>query len=99
DPFVSDTPQHLDRILQHFRARLGLAEHTSPRCNAPWVSAVMETDGRVRPCFFHPVIAETSDSPLDQALNNPSAVAFREGLDIETNPVCRRCVCSLFVSP
>ena len=32
---------------------------------------------------------------LDQILNSPAAVAFRESLDVATNPVCQKCVCSL----
>jgi hypothetical protein len=34
------------------------------------------------------------NSLLD-VLNGPEAIAFRTGLDVATNPICRRCVCSL----
>lgn len=34
-------------------ARLGQVPAVAPGCNAPWVSALIETDGTVRPCFFH----------------------------------------------
>ena len=96
DPFVADSTNHLDRIVEHFEAHLGTREHLAPRCNAPWVSAVMETDGGVRPCFFHPLIG---NGRLDQALNGPVAVDFRSRLDVASNPTCRKCVCSLHLSP
>ena len=95
DPFVIDRPQHLQRIVRHFRAHLGLEQPEAPQCNAPWVSAVMGIDGSVRPCFFHPAVASICSQPLDQALNTPRALEFRGSLDIASNPVCRNCVCSL----
>ena len=32
------------------------SRNCAPRCNAPWVSAVIEASGDVRPCFFHPAL-------------------------------------------
>ena len=102
--FVGEGPDKLRRIVRHFRAHLGQCESAAPHCNAPWVSAVVETDGTVRPCFFHQAIGnirEATVEPASQArgmidvLNSPEALAFRETLDIATNPICRRCVCSL----
>ena len=42
--FVRESPDKLRRIVTHFRASLGLATGVAPRCNAPWVSAVVEAD-------------------------------------------------------
>jgi len=95
DPFLADSPAKLHRIVLHYRAHLGLCEPQAPRCNAPWTSAVVETDGTVRPCFFHESIGNSGDG-LASALNSPAALAFRAGLDVGTNPTCRRCVCSLY---
>lgn len=97
DPFVRDTPDHLRRIVHHFEAYLGLGEPVAPRCNAPWVSAVIEPDGALRPCFFHPVVAHVSDR-FDTALNSEDAIAFRRSLDISANATCRNCVCSLHLA-
>jgi hypothetical protein len=41
-----------------------LKSHVAPRCNAPWVSAVVETDGAVRPCFFQQAIGNLADGTL-----------------------------------
>jgi hypothetical protein len=32
-------------------------------------------------------------------INGEQALRFRASLDIETNPICQRCVCSLNYSP
>lgn len=80
--------------VEHFRAHLGLAEHTAPRCNAPWVSAVLSTEGTTQPCFFHAPIGQ---GPLLEILHAPPAATFRESLDVSSNPTCQRCVCSLYV--
>jgi Fe-coproporphyrin III synthase len=94
--FVVESPEKLRRIVDHFRAHLGLQHAVAPRCNAPWVSAVLESDGVVRPCFFHrPIGTVGMGASLMEVLNGPEAVSFRRGLDTSTNAICRRCVCSL----
>jgi MoaA/NifB/PqqE/SkfB family radical SAM enzyme len=95
--FVVETPAKLRRIVQHFRAHLGEATETAPRCNAPWVSAVVEASGDLRPCFFHPVLGNIHSQSLTAILNGPEALHFRANLDMATNPTCRRCVCSLHI--
>ncbi len=97
DGFVLESPAKLRRIAAHFRAHHGLEPHTAPRCNAPWVSAVLEQNGDVRPCFFHPPLGNASGRSLGEVLNSPAAVAFREGLQVSENPICRKCVCSLYL--
>jgi len=97
NPFVIDSPSHLSRIAQHFRAHLGLATHIAPHCNAPWVSALLTTDGTVQPCFFHPPVGSLATAPLAQILTSPRATQFRASLDVATNPTCQRCVCSLYL--
>jgi MoaA/NifB/PqqE/SkfB family radical SAM enzyme len=97
DGFVLETPGKLRRIVSRFRAHYGLEAHTAPRCNAPWVSAVLEANGDVRPCFFHAPVGNTSGGTLAQILNGPRAIAFREDLTIAENAVCRRCVCSIYI--
>jgi len=98
--FVVESPEKLRRIVDHFRAHLGLQSPVAPRCNAPWVSAVLESDGVVRPCFFHPPIGTVGKGArLLEALNSPAAIRFRQDLDVSTNAVCRRCVCSLNWKP
>jgi len=94
--FVLESPEKLRRIADHFRAHLGLESSIAPRCNAPWVSAVLESDGIVRPCFFHPPIGTVAKgASLLEVLNGREAIRFRRGLDVSTNPICQRCVCSL----
>ena len=97
--FVVENAQKLRRIVQHFRAHLQQAEPVAPRCNAPWVSTVIEASGDVRPCFFHPVLGNIHRQPLAEILNAPSALEFRANLHVATNPICRRCVCSLYIPP
>ena len=94
--FIQESPEKLRRIVRHFRSALGEMEPVAPRCNAPWVSAVVEADGTVRPCFFHPPIGNFHERPLDEILNSNAALRFRAGLDIESNDICRKCVCSLY---
>ena len=89
DGFILESPEKLRRMAS------GLGPL---RCNAPWVSAVVESTGDVRPCFFHPPIGNTSQGTLRDVINSPRAVAFRENLQIAEDETCRRCVCSLYLS-
>jgi MoaA/NifB/PqqE/SkfB family radical SAM enzyme len=95
--FIAESPAKLRaRLHRHFAGLLGVAELEAPDCNAPWVSAVIETDGTVRPCFFQPPLGNIrAAGGLGAVLNSPSAVAWRRGLDVARNEICRRCVCSL----
>ncbi len=94
---VRESPDKLRRIGSHFRARLGQIPFTAPRCNAPWVSAVIESDGAVRPCFFHRPFGNLQDGSLEEVLNSHAAVRFRSQINISQDPICQRCVCSLFL--
>jgi Fe-coproporphyrin III synthase len=95
--FVVESAQKLRRIVRHFRAHAHQAEPVAPRCNAPWVSTVIEASGDVRPCFFHPVMGNIHREPLAEIVNSPQAQQFRATLDVANNEICRRCVCSLYI--
>jgi MoaA/NifB/PqqE/SkfB family radical SAM enzyme len=97
DRFILESPSKLRRIVQHFRAHLGQASNVAPRCNAPWVSTVIEASGDVRPCFFHPVVGNIHRQLLPDILNGPEALRFRSQLDVASNEICKRCVCSLHI--
>ena len=94
--FVAEEPEKLRKIVRHFRAHLGDAPPRAPVCSAPWVSVVVEANGVVRPCFFHPPIGKIDASTsLGDVVNSAEAVLFRNDLDVASNSICRRCVCSL----
>jgi len=95
--FVVESAEKLRRIVRHFRAHLGQVKNVAPRCNAPWVSAVIEASGDVRPCFFHPVLGNIHQQTLPEILNSQEALRFRSSLDIANNDICRKCVCSLYI--
>jgi Fe-coproporphyrin III synthase len=95
--FVVETADKLRRIVQHFRAHVNQAENMAPRCNAPWVSAVIEASGDVRPCFFHPAFGNIHQQGLQEIVNSSRASNFRASLDVGSNAICRKCVCSLYI--
>jgi MoaA/NifB/PqqE/SkfB family radical SAM enzyme len=92
--FVAESPDKLRRLPKYYAAILGDGDFPPVRCNAPWVSAVIEADGRVRPCFFHEPIGSVRELPLDTIVRR-NLPLFRQSLTVGSNPVCQRCVCSL----
>ena len=97
--YIAEPPAKIRRIYDYYAAFYGLTSFPPVRCNAPWVSAVVEADGTVRPCFFHPPLGNTSQTSLPELLNHSSAIAFRQSLDMDTDSICRKCVCSLNLRP
>jgi MoaA/NifB/PqqE/SkfB family radical SAM enzyme len=97
--FIAESTEKFRRFYNYYAAFHGLCEFPSIQCNAPWVSAVIEADGSVRPCFFHAVSGNIKDASLIQILNSKSSLSFRKNLDVKTNSICEKCVCSLNLSP
>ena len=97
--FIAESAEKLQQVYQYYAAFYGLATFPFKKCNAPWVSTVIEADGSVRPCFFHEVVGNIRDSSLATILNSDGAINFRKTLDMNTNPTCVKCVCSLYLSP
>jgi Fe-coproporphyrin III synthase len=93
--FIVENGTKLRRIADRFREYLYRLPPKAPRCNAPWVSAVVDVDGSVRPCFFHPVVSNVKQLTLQEAVNSETALSFRSTLHIANNSTCQRCVCSL----
>jgi Fe-coproporphyrin III synthase len=95
--FIAESPGKLrSRLLQYYAALRGDGEFAPNDCNAPWVSSVIEADGTVRPCFFQPPLGNIhAAESLASILNSDEALAWRRGLDVTRDAICRRCVCTL----
>ena len=95
--FIPEGPASLHRLPQYDAAMLGDEPFPPRACDAPWVSAVIEANGDVRPCFFHPPVGNLRRLPL-AGLVRKNLSAFRAGLNLAADETCRRCVCSLEVN-
>jgi MoaA/NifB/PqqE/SkfB family radical SAM enzyme len=96
---IAESPDKLRKIGQYYTASYGLNPFPFKKCNAPWVSAVVEADGTVRPCFFHAPMGNIHERALGDILNGEKAIEFRKTLDMDENETCKRCVCYLHLSP
>jgi MoaA/NifB/PqqE/SkfB family radical SAM enzyme len=103
---IAESPARLRRMSAYFTAALDAhagrpAAFPPVRCNAPQTSAVVEVDGRVRPCYFLPSAAAlTPDAPhLRDAVNAPGLRELRAAVRDGQRPECTRCVCSLYKGP
>ena len=93
--FIAESPEKTWRVYSYYAAFYGMNAFPFKKCNAPWVSTVIEADGTVRPCFFHEAMGNIRENSLEDILNSKESIAFRKALDIETNPTCVKCVCYL----
>ncbi len=92
--FVAESPDKLRRLPRYYSALSGRAAFPAVSCNAPYMSAVIEADGAVRPCFFHQTVGSIRTEPLESIIRQ-NLPAFRQNLNMASNPVCTRCVCSM----
>ena len=97
--FIAETPEKLQKIVTYYSALHGLNSFPYKKCNAPWVSTVIEADGSVRPCFFHDVIGNIREATLETIVNGEKGFQFRKQLNMHTNDTCIKCVCYLNLSP
>lgn len=93
--FVVESPKKMRRLVQYYKALAGLADFPRVRCNAPWVSSVVEATGDVRPCFFHKKMGSIKEHNFFEVLNSEQMIEFRRGLNVKKNEICQKCVCSL----
>jgi Fe-coproporphyrin III synthase len=92
--FVAESPGKLRRLPRYYAALCGDEPFPPVHCNAPWVSVVLEANGDVRPCFFHPPVGNVRTTPLGELVAD-NLRAFRASLDVTSDSTCGRCVCSL----
>ncbi|MDH3268652.1 MAG: radical SAM protein, partial [Ignavibacteria bacterium] len=97
--FIAESPDKIRRFYLYYAAYYGESKFPEMKCNAPWVSAVIEADGSVRPCFFHQVVGVIRENSLAEIINSEKSISFRKNLDVVTNSICEKCVCSLNLSP
>lgn len=97
--FIAESPEKMRQLARYYRAINGNGGFPPVACNAPWVSAVLESDGELQPCFFHKSYGNIFEDDLETALNAQQAIRFRKRLNTGNDPVCERCVCSLNLSP
>ena len=97
--FIAESPDKIRRFYNYYAAYYNKTKFPEMSCNAPWVSAVIESDGRVRPCFFHESMGNIRENSLLEILNSDKSVSFRKNLNVKTNSVCEKCVCYLNLSP
>lgn len=93
--FIAERPEKMLKIVQYYKALNGIANYPRTVCNAPWVSAVIESNGDVMPCFFHRPYGNIYQGEIRSVINSKTAIAFRKNLDTAHDPVCQKCVCSL----
>jgi MoaA/NifB/PqqE/SkfB family radical SAM enzyme len=98
--FIAESPIKLRRMLQYYSAICGLGPFPPTRCNAPEFSAVIETSGRVNPCFFIQGPGDTAAAAhLQDALNDEAMLLLRAEIRERRRAECTGCVCSMWRDP
>lgn len=95
DGRIVESPKKLRALYNYFAAVNGLIPFSGPPCNAPHVSAVIEVDGKLRPCFFLPAGPKVGELSLSTAINHPHMLGLRRAFRSGKLKECERCVCPL----
>jgi MoaA/NifB/PqqE/SkfB family radical SAM enzyme len=99
DGRIEESPAKLRSYYHYFAAPYGLGEFTPPRCNAPHISAVVNVDGQLQPCYFLPTSGQVNGQGLQEAINSEDMVKMREAYRQGEREECGRCVCPLYRGP
>ena len=97
--FIAENPEKIRNIYFYYAAYYNRNPFPYKKCNAPWVSTVIEADGTVRPCFFHEPYGNIKTESLNNIINSETAIDFRNNLDVAKNETCEKCVCYLNLKP
>ena len=97
--FIAESHAKIWNIYFYYAAYYNRNNFPYKKCNAPWVSTVIEADGTVRPCFFHEPFGNIKTTSLNNIINSETAIDFRKNLDMAKNETCVKCVCYLNLSP
>ncbi|MBK9485553.1 MAG: radical SAM protein [Chitinophagaceae bacterium] len=97
--FIAENPEKIRNIYFYYAAYYNRNPFPYKKCNAPWVSTVIEADGTVRPCFFHEPYGNLKSQSLNNIINSETAIDFRKNLDVAKNETCVKCVCYLNLKP
>ncbi len=97
--FIAESPEKIQKIYEYYAAYYEMNSFPYKKCNAPWVSTVVEADGTVRSCFFHEALGNIRNGSLQTILNSARAIDFRKHLNVDTNETCKKCVCYLNLAP
>lgn len=93
---IAESPAKLRRMIGYFNGVIGDAVFPPVACNAPHLSAVIEVDGSLRPCYFLPKMGRLQGKGrFMDAFNAPEAVALRRAYRNGERAECGRCVCPL----
>ena len=95
--FIAESKSKMKEIAQYYRAMTEQSRFPERKCNAPWVSAVIESDGNVLPCFFHKPYGNINNGSFMEIVNSKKAIDFRKKLNVKEDTTCKKCVCSLHV--
>lgn len=93
--FLAESQAKINNIVQYYKAVNKMSSYPGIVCNAPWVSAVIESDGNVMPCFFHKPYGNIYENGFLEIINSKRAREFRRNLNMAKDEICKKCVCSL----
>src|SRR5207244_9000327 len=93
--FIAESAEKLRKIYSYYAAFYQLNPFPYKKCNAPWVSTVIEADGTVRPCFFHEALGNIREQNLSSILNSTQAIEFRKNLNTNQNITYEKYMCYL----
>ncbi|MBZ5497278.1 MAG: radical SAM protein [Acidobacteriia bacterium] len=94
--YIIETGSKLRLMHDYFAALLGYRPFPPVRCNAPRFSAVIETDGSLRPCFFLPSTGRFDGGRISAALNCHAGKDLRHQQRLGRRQECLRCVCPAY---
>jgi MoaA/NifB/PqqE/SkfB family radical SAM enzyme len=81
-------------IHSHYEAMAGKSDFPAVRCNLPWLYAVIDADGNLRPCCLHKGIGNIRQESFEKIVASAMMTEFRKKLKKQKNSMCSCCAYS-----
>lgn len=96
---ISESASRLFDLVQYFEAFHGMRPFPRTFCNAPNISTVITSTGELLPCYFLPAFGDLRSGSLRDQVNGDLIRFTRHQVRDCTLDQCKKCVCTLNVSP
>ena len=89
--FIIEGFKNLLRIYNYYAAQSGKNKFPPAVCNLPWLYAVVEADGQLKPCCLYSSVGSIRQERLEELVRGEMMIKSRNKIRHSQSLVCSRC--------
>ena len=92
--FIIEGFKILSNIHSYYEAMIGRSTFPAVHCNLPWLYAVIDADGNLRPCCLHKGVGNIRQESFEKIVASAAMTEFRKSLKRKKDLMCSHCAYS-----